>query len=103
MRASPSSAFPRASHSSSASHHLVFPDELAGSSDSISFGAPADDRMSIAASEDELGSGDDDSASMSRSSLDTDRFSALRSKGEHTSTRPSPSGYPCRLVSSPRS
>ncbi len=33
---------------------------------------------------------------MSRSSLDTDRFSALRSRGEHTSTRPSPSGYPCR-------
>ncbi len=39
----------------------------------------------------------------SRSSLNTDRFSALRSKGEHTSTRPSPSGYPCHLVSSPRS
>ncbi len=31
------------------------------------------------------------------------RFSALRSRGEHTSTRPFPSGYPCRLVSSPRS
>ncbi len=30
-------------------------------------------------------------------------FSALRSRGEHTSTRPFPSGYPCRLVSSPRS
>ncbi len=40
---------------------------------------------------------------MSRSSLDTDRFSALRSKDEHISTRSSPSGYPCRLVSSPRS
>ncbi len=44
----------------------MFPDELTGSSDragpSISFGAPADDRMSIAASGDELGSGDDDSA-----------------------------------------
>ncbi len=60
------SASPRASHSSSTSHHLVFLDELAGPSDragpSISFGAPADDRMSIAASEGELGSGDDDSA-----------------------------------------
>ncbi len=44
-----------------------------------------------------------DPTSMSRSSLDTDRFSALHSRGEHTSTRPSPSGYPCRLVSSPRS
>ncbi len=66
VRASPSSASPRASHSSSASHHLVFPDRLAVSSDragpSMSFGAPADDRMSIAASEGELGSGDDDSA-----------------------------------------
>ncbi len=66
MRTSPSSTSPWASHSSSASHHLVFPDELAGSSDragtSISFGASADDRTSIAASGDELGSGDDDSA-----------------------------------------
>ncbi len=66
-RASPSSTSPRASHSS-ASHHLAFPDELAGSSDragpSISFGAPADDRTSIAASGDELGSGDDDSAAL---------------------------------------
>ncbi len=68
MRASPSSTSPRASHSSSTSHCLVFPDELAGSSDragpSISFGAPADDRMSIAASGDELGSGEDDSAAL---------------------------------------
>ncbi len=68
MRASPSSASPWASHSSSASHHLVFPDRLAVSSDragpSMSFGAPADDRMSIAASEGELGSGDDDSAAL---------------------------------------
>ncbi len=68
MRASPSSTSPRASHSSSASHHLAFPDELAGSSDSagpsITFGAPADDRTSIAASGDELGSGDDDSAAL---------------------------------------
>ncbi len=42
VRASPSSTSPRASHSSSASHRLVFPDELAGSPDragpSISFG-----------------------------------------------------------------
>ncbi len=57
VRASPSSTSPRASHSSSASHHLVFPDELVGSLDragpSISFGAPADDRMLIAASGDE--------------------------------------------------
>ncbi len=57
VRASPSSTSPRASHSSSVSHHLVFPDELVGSSDragpSISFGAPADDRMLIAASGDE--------------------------------------------------
>ncbi len=68
VRASPSSTSPQASHSSSASHHLAFPDELAGSSDragpSISFGAPADDRTSIAASGDELGSGDDDSAAL---------------------------------------
>ncbi len=42
--------------------------QLAVSSDRagprISFGAPADDRMSIAASEGELGSGDDDSAAL---------------------------------------
>ncbi len=46
----------------------MFPDELTGSSDragpSISFGVPADDRMSIAASEGELGSADDDSAAL---------------------------------------
>ncbi len=68
VRASPSSASLWASHSSNASHHLVFLDELEGSSDragpSISFGAPADDRMSIAASEGELGSVDDDSAAL---------------------------------------
>ncbi len=68
MRASPSSASPQASHSSSALHHLVFLDELAVSSDragpSILSGAPADDRMSIATSEGELGSGDDDSAAL---------------------------------------
>ncbi len=68
VRASPSSTSPRASHSSSTSHRLVFPDERAGSSDragpSISFGAPADDRMSITASGDELGSGEDDSAAL---------------------------------------
>ncbi len=68
VRASPLSASPRASHSSSASHRLGFPDELVESSDragpSISFGAPADDRMSITASGDELGSGDDDSAAL---------------------------------------
>ncbi len=68
MRASPSSASPRASHSSSASHRLGFPDELVESLDragsNISFGAPADDRMSITASGDELGSGDDDSAAL---------------------------------------
>ncbi len=33
VKASPSNASPRASHSSSTSHHLVFPDELTGSSD----------------------------------------------------------------------
>ncbi len=53
VRASPSSTSPQASHSSSTSHRLVFPDERAGSSNragpSISFGAPADDRMSITA------------------------------------------------------
>ncbi len=68
VRAFPSSASPRASHSSSALHHLVFLDELTVSSDragpSILSGAPADDRMSIAASEGELGSGDDDSAAL---------------------------------------
>ncbi len=68
VRASPSSASPRASHSSSTSHRLGFPDEYAGSSDragpSISFGAPADDRLSITASGDELGSGEDDSAAL---------------------------------------
>ncbi len=71
LRAAPSSASPRASHSSSASHHLVFPDELAGSSDragpSISFGAPADHGISIAASEGVIGSGDDDSAALAPS------------------------------------
>ncbi len=68
MRASPSSTSLRASHSSSTSHRLGFPDEYAGSSDragpSISFGAPADDGISITASEDELGSGEDDSAAL---------------------------------------
>ncbi len=68
MRASPSSTSPRASHSSSTSHRLGFPDEYAGSSDragpSISFGAPADDGISITASGDELGSGEDDSAAL---------------------------------------
>ncbi len=68
MRASPSSTSPRASHSSSTSHRLGFPGEYAGSSDragpSISFGAPADDGISITASGDELGSGEDDSAAL---------------------------------------
>lgn len=68
VRASPSSTSPRASHSSSTSHRLGFPDEYAGSSDragpSISFSAPADDRLSITASGDELGSGEDDSAAL---------------------------------------
>ncbi len=68
VRASPSSPSPRVSHSSSTSHRLGFPDELVESSDragpSISFGAPADDRMSVTASGDELGSGDDDSAAL---------------------------------------
>ncbi len=68
VRASPSSTAPRASHSSSTSHRLGFPDEYAGSSDragpSISFGAPADDGVSITASGDELGSGEDDSAAL---------------------------------------
>ncbi len=68
VRASPSSASPWASHSSCTSHPLVFLDEHAGFSDragpSISFGAPADNRMSIAASEGELGSGDDDLAAL---------------------------------------
>ncbi len=68
VRASPSSTSPRASHSSSTSHRLGFPDEYAGSSDragpSISFGAPADDGISITASGDELGSGEDDSPAL---------------------------------------
>ncbi len=68
VRASPSSTSPRASHSSSTSHRLEFPDEYAGSSDraglSISFGAPADDGISITASGDELGSGEDDLAAL---------------------------------------
>ncbi len=68
VRASPSSTSPRASHSSSTSHRLGFPDEYAGSSDragpSISFGAPADDGISITASGDELGSGEDDLAAL---------------------------------------
>ncbi len=68
VRASPSSTSPQASHFSSTSHHLGFPDEYAGSSDrvgpSISFGAPADDGISITASGDELGSGEDDSAAL---------------------------------------
>ncbi len=66
--ASPSSTSPRASHSSSTSHRLGFPDEYAGSSDragpSISFGAPAVDGISITASGDELGSEEDDSAAL---------------------------------------
>ncbi len=68
VRASPSSTSPRASHSSSTSHRLGFPDEYAGSSDragpSISFGAPADDELSITALGDELGSGEDDLAAL---------------------------------------
>ncbi len=68
VRASPSSTSPRASHSSSTSHRLGFPDEYAGSSDragpSISFGAPADDGLSITTSGDELGSGEDDLAAL---------------------------------------
>ncbi|XP_016422019.1 uncharacterized protein LOC107750954 [Sinocyclocheilus rhinocerous] len=68
VRASPSSTSPRASHSSSMSHHLVLPDERAGSSDragsSILCAAQAEDRMSVAASEGELGSGDEDSAAL---------------------------------------
>ncbi len=68
VRASPLSTSPRASHSSSTSHRLGFPDEYAGSSDrvgpSISFGAPADDGISITALGDELGSGEDDSAAL---------------------------------------
>ncbi len=68
VRASPSSTSLRASHSSSTSHCLGFPDEYAGSSDragpSISLGAPADDGISITASGDELGSGEDDSAAL---------------------------------------
>ncbi len=68
VRASPSMMSPRASHSSSTSHRLGFPDEYAGSSDragpSISFSAPADDGISITASWDELGSGEDDSAAL---------------------------------------
>ncbi len=55
VRASPSSTSPRASHSSSTSHRA---------GPSISFGAPADDRISITASGDELGSGEDDSAAL---------------------------------------
>ncbi len=68
VRASPSSVSPLAHHSASTSHHLVFSDEFADSSEraglSISPEAPADDRISIAASEDELGSGADDSAAL---------------------------------------
>ncbi len=67
VRASRSRSFPWASHSSRTSHHLVLPD-FAGSLDwaglSISSEAPADDRMSIPASEDELGSEGDDSAAL---------------------------------------
>ncbi len=63
--ASPSSASPWASHSSSTSRPLLFSDEVAGSPDrsgpSISFKVPADDRISIAALGDKLCSGDDDS------------------------------------------
>ncbi len=40
---------------------------------------------------------------MSLSSLNTGRFSYLRSKGEHIGTRSSTSGCLCHLVSSPRS
>ncbi len=68
VRASPSSRSPRASHSSSTSHRLGFPNEYVGSSDragpSISFGASADDGILITASGDEIGSGEDDSAAL---------------------------------------
>ncbi len=69
VRASPSSASPRAPHSSSTLHiaHLVFCDEVAepqGAGYSISFGPPADVRMLFTASGDELGSGDEDSAAL---------------------------------------
>ncbi len=89
VRASPSSASLRASHSSSTSHHLVFLDEFAGSSDraglSISSEVPADDMMPIAASKDELGSGDDDSAAL------TAMLSrAAESVGLHWRSPPSP-------------
>ncbi len=81
VRASPSSTSPRASHSSSTSHRLGFPDEYAGSSDragpSISFGAPADDGLSITASGDELGSGEDDLAALPPSGRVAEYFSRV--------------------------
>ncbi len=104
VRASPSSTSPRASHSSSTSHRLGFPDEYAGSSDragpSISFGAPADDGISITASGDELGSGEDDSAALPPSGrvalpesdpeLTAMLFRAAESIGLHYRRPPSP-------------
>jgi hypothetical protein len=68
VRASPPSQTPRAPHASQALLPLESLSERLGPSPerpSVSFGAPPDDQMSIAASEGELqSSGDDDSAAL---------------------------------------
>ena len=67
VRASPSSHPPRAPHASQALSPLGLLSERLGPSPerpTVSFGAPADDQMSIAASEGELSSGNDDSAAL---------------------------------------
>lgn len=67
MRASPPRKSLWASRSSSESQPVEFRGEAAVPSKeepSVSFGAPADDRMSITALRDELGSGEEDSAAL---------------------------------------
>lgn len=72
VKASPRRKFPWAPRSSSTSQPVEFQSEVAGPSKegpSISFGAPVDDMMSITASEDELGSREEDSAMLPPSGM----------------------------------
>ncbi len=65
VRASPPGMSPRTSYSSRSEHPVRFPGDFAGTSHrgpSISFGAPSEDRMSIAASGDGLTSSEDEGA-----------------------------------------
>jgi hypothetical protein len=68
VRGNPPGKAPWIPHSSLKPQPVELPDECAGPSvvdrPAVSFGAPPEDRMSIAASEGELGSGDDDSTAL---------------------------------------